>query len=114
MSEVNSAASSIDESVWWYENNYGPHVNKRAVTEIRLMAAKIDEQHDQARRMLQAFWGILNGIIANGDGDTLWANEFVTAHEALVEMAHEYDPDLAAIFNERLGNGDLRQEVANE
>lgn len=59
----------------------------------------------EKRQLLYTFWGILDGILRNGDGDTLWANDGTTAHEALVEVAAQYVPDVANDFQHRLENG---------
>lgn len=67
------------------------------------IARPYDDAPDGGKRdMLRAFWSILEGILKHGDGDTLWANSTTTAFEALVEVAHEYAPDVGREFQERL------------
>ena len=52
--------------------------------------------------LLRAFWAILEGALKHNDGAPLWANSTTTAFEALAELAHDYAPDVAREFQERL------------
>lgn len=56
----------------------------------------------EKRQLLYTFWDVLDGILRNGDSDTLWANDGTTAHEALVEVAAQYDPEVANEFQQRM------------
>lgn len=67
-------------------------------------SAKCARLESEKRQLLYTFWNILDGIIKQGDGDTLWADEGTTAHEALVEVAAQYDPEVANEFQQRLEN----------
>lgn len=68
--------------------------------------ARLEKEHErlegEKRQLLYTFWDILDGILKNGDGDTLWASDGATAHEALVEVAAQYDPDVANEFQQRM------------
>jgi len=60
-----------------------------------------DAPDGEKRAMLHAFWAILEGVLKHNDG-ALWANSTTTAFEALVELAHDYAPDVAREFQDRV------------
>jgi len=64
-----------------------------------------DAPDGEKRAMLRAFWAILEGALKHNDGAPLWANSTTTAFEALAELAHDYAPDVAREFQERLEQG---------
>lgn len=61
-----------------------------------------DAPDGEKRAMLHAFWAILEGALRHNDGAPLWANSTTTAFEALVELAHDYAPDVAREFQDRV------------
>lgn len=79
--------------------------------------ARLEKEHErleeEKRQLLYAFWSILDGILKQGDGDTLWADGHTTAHEALVEVAAQYDPEVAKEFRQRLEEDSTKETAWN-
>lgn len=75
-------------------------------------AAKCARLEEQQQALLHGMWDLLDAIIAQNGGDTLWAGDAITAHERLVELAADVDPQVAEMFQEWLETGD--KELSNE
>ena len=85
-------------------NQSPPHyqIEDGAVEKWCEIVRPYDAPDGEKRAMLRTFWDILDGALKHNNGEPLWANSTTTAFEALVEVAHEYAPEVAQEFHERL------------
>lgn len=52
-------------------------------------------------RLYQAFWDLLDKIMGQA-GDAIWAEPGTTAHEALLDIIDQYDPEYSALFQAKM------------
>lgn len=52
-------------------------------------------------RLYQAFWDLLDKIMGQA-GDAIWAEPGTTAHEALLDIIDQYDPEYSDLFQAKM------------
>jgi len=59
---------------------------------------------DETHQLLLDIWSFLNECV-EATGDTIWYSSGDTAHEAFIDIAAQYRPELAAILASALADG---------
>ena len=75
-----------------------PTTLEQAAEHYRNSVTRLEQERTA---IFESMWNLLDGIVVNSD-DTLWADEFSTAHEALIDIVAQYDTALADRMNQRL------------
>ncbi len=65
------------------------------------LQVKLEERNTDIRTLLDAFWNLATEAVRLND-DCVWADEHTTIHEALIDVAFEYDTEFAGILQKRL------------
>lgn len=65
------------------------------------LQVKLDERNADIRELLDTFWNLASEAVRLND-DCVWADEHTTIHEALIDVAHEYDTEFAEVLQKRL------------
>lgn len=65
------------------------------------LQVKLDERNADIRELLDTFWNLASEAVRLND-DCVWADEHTTLHEALIDVALEYDTEFAEVLQKRL------------
>jgi hypothetical protein len=65
------------------------------------LQVKLEERNTDIRTLLDTFWNLATEAVRLND-DCVWADEHTTLHEALIDVAHEYDTEFAEVLQKRL------------